>query len=200
MRNNANHTAIPTKWPPFSNESDSPNLSREDVMRLLTYYREEDRHECGLINHRMTWLVMFQSLGITSYAICSANPNLPLRLVLSLTLAAIGCFSAAKLGDALEQARLVIKDWHDLEGELYEIIKKMPPCPDKEYLCRLNIGRKWARGIDERHERSFAFQKELKSMLICVWVILACLAILINIIAPLFFQHSDLVNALLMKS
>ena len=159
-------------------------MDKGDFQNLLRHYREEDRHECNLINHRMVWLVTCQSFFITSYAIAFNNSNLPYRLVFTSALVVVGCFTAVKLGDAVVQAERIIKKWHTKEGKLEKDVENLPDTLDKKYFEKFFIGRNWL-SLDEEHEKAFAFQRYIKHFLITIWILLAILTLLINLIAPI---------------
>jgi len=158
-------------------------LSREAFLSRLKHYREEDPHECNLINARMSWLIGGQSFLIGAYVIAANNSDVWFRLGITLCLFVIAEYCARKLAKSITQADLVIDDWHYKEADLQEDVKGVKDNELRKEMESYFIGRQWKkRGEEEdkRHRESFSFQRNIYWVFLFIWVGLLILSLVLN--------------------
>lgn len=137
--------------PPSPTQGDGQNpaqsfkdISDEKFLALFNICREEDRHECNLINHRMTWLVTVQSFLIASYSIIAVGAiSEYFRIGVTIVLFVIGILSATQLIRAVHAAERVIKDWHSREAILLLSNKTEAGPYESQYRGLIDIERQW---------------------------------------------------------
>jgi hypothetical protein len=147
--------------------------AREWFIARLNYYRNEDRHECGLIAHRMSWLLTCESFLFTAYAITGNCPDMVFRITFWAVLASIGALLAISLQPSISEAHNIINRWHERERELEDAIQSYPTSTVRTDLMAYSVGRGWQRkengSIDKQHRRSFWFQRNAQRLFLAIW-------------------------------
>jgi hypothetical protein len=148
-------------------------LDKDSFLSRLRHYREEDRHECNLINARMGWLITGQSFLITAFAITANNSDAWFRMGSTIALFVTAEYFARKLSCALLQAELVIYDWHAKEAELAAEVSRVADVELRTELESYFIGRNWKKqgeDEDQRHKKSFEFQRRIYWVFLLIWI------------------------------
>ena len=159
-------------------------LTRDPFLSRLKHYREEDRHECNLINARMSWLINGQSFLIGAYVIAANNSDVWFRVGITVCLFVIAEYCARKLSKAITQAESVIDEWHAKEAILQEEVKSVQDIELRKEMESYFVSRQWPkeRGEkeDERHRESFAFQRNIYGIFLFIWIGLLVLSLVLN--------------------
>ncbi|MFN6399000.1 MAG: hypothetical protein ACK449_03810 [Planctomycetota bacterium] len=159
-------------------------LSRVEFLSRLKHYREEDRHECNLINARMSWLINGQSFLIGAYVIAANNSDIWFRVGITVCLLVIAEYFARKLSKAISQADSVIDEWHVKEARLQEEVKSVQDIELRKEMESYFVGRQWQKALgekeDERHRESFAFQRNIYWIFLFIWIALLVMCLVLN--------------------
>jgi hypothetical protein len=116
-------------------------LSDSDKLR---FYRDEVKHEFGLLAMRSTIMVTCQSFLVVPLAILHTAANFRAVLVLVYIIAALGIFVALILRRPLNAAHRTINKW---------LLKQRALLKDNEELADLKIDRDMIPGVAEYMER-----------------------------------------------
>ena len=129
-------------------------------IKRLEYYRAEDRHECSLVNYRMSWLTTCQSFLIAAFVIVHNSQSIVLRLSLSILIPVVGIYVARKIKLSIQEADNIIDRWHQKEHDWLADVDRLTDVTLREYLRSFWGGRNW-KGVDPQHEKSFEFQRKV---------------------------------------
>lgn len=132
----------------------------------------------------MSWLIGSQSFLIGAYVIAADNSDVWFRLGITLCLFVIAEYCARKLAKSITQAELVIDEWHVKEAALQAEVAGVGDDEQRKEMESYFVSRRWPtrRGEteDERHRESFAFQRNIYSVFLFIWIGLLVLSLVLN--------------------
>jgi hypothetical protein len=142
-------------------------MTRLEDIDKLRFYRDEVKHEFGLLAMRSTILVTCQSFLVVPLAILHTAANFRAVLVLVYIVAVLGIFVALVLRRPLNAAHRTIDKW---------LLKQRVLLKDNEDLADIKIDRDDIPGVDEDlnkdrdHIMSLAFSRHGPWVFCVFWI------------------------------
>ena len=135
-------------------------------LEKLNFFRDEIKHEFGLLGQRLAWYVTCQSFLITSFAI-SINKSSSLTWF-SYVIIAIGICASILIGPAIWGAHRTIKMYGDKKRDLLK----------NDELIDFRIPRDaFPFADDDIHKKSMYFSGVIPIVFIVIWLIVFILSI-----------------------
>jgi hypothetical protein len=149
--------------------SEDRDSQRREILELLHFYREEERHEIAWINNRLQWLLITQSFLLTIAVTLLSNDykTFP-RLVMGTILWIFALILAQRAFVAIRAAQIVIEAWLEKEGRLRETHLHL--------LWRFSLNRglhKGQRTKDDFHKTAIAYHRFAPLILGLMWALYA---------------------------
>lgn len=178
--------------------SPSPE-EKEDLLTIFKQCREEDRHECSLIGHRMSWLITCQSIFVTAHIIAQGHSPLIQRPILALVLCFTALWVNILISQSIKDAEIIINRFKFREGELQNLIgqatrlKWLETLWVRKWGYRQDLQNEDGKTVsteepiphDQQHNSAMAFGNKVQVIFQVLWMVLLAISVGLNVIIPL---------------
>ena len=126
----------------------SPELSLQDKLERLYYYRREDAQEWNLLSNRVSAYITSQSFLVSAYAISMGNQNKDwgdaFTLWFPLIVAAVGILASWNAYPGIKGASDILFLWHKKQRRLFYKNPDAPVLEQDERMADFYDGRVWS--------------------------------------------------------
>ena len=139
----------------------------DEQFRLLSYYRDEVKHEYNLLAMRSTILVTCQSFLVVAFAILNTASNFPRAAILAAAIALLGAYTAWTIREPILAAHRSIGNWLQKQRQLLGTIEFGDYKSDRDRIPGVEADAT----KDSDYEKSVAFSKHAPIAFLLFWAV-----------------------------